>query len=196
MKKATFLLLFLLSCTFAQSQSNVFSLLAGTHFNQSNTELNTTTGIGLFLEPNVTWNNTLRLGFRFEPTALAYGEGVTWDACGGSCRDGANYVLNNYLKVEYLLGQPTIGRQGGQYQLYVGGHLSLITHKRWEVISIIPDGDFNTHNWVANPGYGLRIGALLGRFDLSITANRVGEDFQDYWGFSLGYRLWNRSMRE
>ncbi|MFA0962154.1 hypothetical protein AB9P05_10125 [Roseivirga sp. BDSF3-8] len=171
--------------------SREIGVLAGLNFNQSNTLFNTTTGIGVFVEPDILINGRYRFGYRFEPTALAYGVLVLPGGCGGECREGANYVLNNYLKAEYLFGQPRRGKNRGRHQFYAGVNLVILTHNRW--ILIRDPGNYqNTRRWVTDTGFGIRAGALLGRFDLSAAFNMVGDDYQDYVGFSLGYRAWGK----
>jgi hypothetical protein len=36
---------------------------------------------------------------------------------------------------------------------------------------------------------GFRIGALLGRLDISASYNIAGSDFQNFFGFGLGYNV-------
>jgi hypothetical protein len=181
-----------------QGATAPFSLAVGVHYNKSSTEFNNTTGIGLFVEPSWTLSNRFRVGYRFEPTALAYGVLVLPGGCTEehpsypgfpSCREGANYVLNNYLKGAYFLGEPKYGRKGGPYQLYVGLQALVLTHKRYIITSREPGRWRDTHRWVTNAGLGVGIGALLGRFDLAATYNRTGDDFRSHAGFSLGYRF-------
>jgi hypothetical protein len=161
----------------------------GIVFNVSNDEFNSTTGLGLYFEPNYLVENKLRLGIRFEPVALAYGILTLPGGCDGSCEEGANFVLNNYLKAEYFLGNPVFGPNGVKYQSYAGFHLSLITHKRYIITSRIPGAWKDTRERVTNLGIGPRIGILAGRFDLSASFNLTGEDFRNYAGFNLGYQF-------
>ncbi len=199
MKHILLLFLVALPLTEAIGQEDVlpFSLHLGANFNQSSTAINSTTGIGLFLEPAILVGDRYRLGYRFEPTALAYGVGVIWDACNdGECREGANYVLNNYLKADYLIGQPKINRNGARFQTYAGVNLIILTHRRWVIQATGPQSIDDTQQWVTNTGMGIRFGALLGRFDLSVSLNRTGADFQDYIGFNLGYDLLKNNRRE
>ncbi len=200
--KATLLGLMLFTHVFGQETSHNFSVLLGANYNLSSTEFNTTTGIGIFVEPSFILGDKFRLSYRFEPTALAYGVLVLPGGCSEehpaypgfpSCREGANYLLSNYLKGEYLFGKPKYGRKGGAHQAYAGLNLNLLTHKRYIITSRVPGNWQDTHKWVANPGFGLSIGALLGRFALSVSFNKTGKDFRDFVGFGLAYRLWGRS---
>lgn len=189
-------LLFTVFCLIsAQGQdhkSNQFNFFFGAHYNGSDTEWMPTTGIGVFAEPSILVNNRFKLGYRFEPTALAYGVLVLPGGCGGECKEGANYVLGNYLKAEYMLGKPKIGAKGERYRGYAGLSFNIVTHKRWIITSRSPGKWADTHKWIADAGMGFRIGALLGRFDISASYNLAGSDFRNFFGFGLGYSILNK----
>lgn len=166
-------------------------LTAGASYNQSNREFMTTTGIGIFLEMNYRFSDRIQFGYRFEPTALAYGELILPGGCDGECREGANYVLNNYFMFNYFPGQVFFGPNGVGYRSYAGLSMDVLSHKRWIITSRETGNWKDTHKWFANPGVGLRLGMLAGRFDISVAYHIAGRDFQDYVGFGLGYRIFN-----
>lgn len=195
MKKILPLLFTIFCFSLAQGQddkTNQIKVFIGAHYNGSNTEWMPTTGIGLFAEPSILINDKFKFGYRFEPTALAYGVLVLPGGCGGECKEGANYVLGNYLKAEYMFGRPKFGNKGGRYQGYFGLSFNILTHKRWIITSRSPLGWTDTHKWVADPGIGFRIGALLGRLDISASYNIAGSDFQNFFGLGLGYSIWEK----
>ena len=194
MKKIFSFLLAIFCFCLAQSQdekTSQINVFIGTHYNGSSTDWIPTTGIGFFVEPNILINDKYKLGYRFEPTALAYGVSVLpGGLCGVECREGANYLLGNYLKAEYMLGRPKFGSKGGKYQGYAGLSFNILTHKRWVITSRSSQGWVDTHMWIVDPGMGFRIGALIGRLDVSASYNIAGNDFQNFFGFGLGYTIW------
>lgn len=165
-----------------------FGIKVGATFNASSTEYYNTTGIGIFVEPDYMINEKFRFGLRIEPTALAYGIGVIYGGCGGSCKEGANFLLGNYLKGEYMIGKPKYGPKGQRHQGYVGTNILILTHKRYIITSIV-DNLKNTIETVTNFGFGVRLGAILGKFDLSTSFNNAGKDFSNYFGFNIGYQI-------
>ena len=175
-----------------------FTLNLGLVYNKSNLESNTMTGMGIFFEPKFFWNNRFVVGYRFEPMALAYGVGVFPGGCTEehplypgmpSCREGANYVLNNYLFSDYRLGSPKYGPKGGLRQFYTGLSLNLYTHNRYIITSRQPGNYQDTQRWVTNIGPGVRFGAYLGRVQVNLSYNLTGDDFQPFLGTSIGYQV-------
>lgn len=190
------LLLFIIAPCWVYSQNNLGNLRfqVGTAFNASPgpDEAKSTSGVGLFLASDFTVKDKIRFGLRFEPTALAWGVALLPDACGGACKEGASYLLSNYLTADYLVGKPKYGTQNGKHQGYFGVNLLMLTHRRYQISDKDPDNWVTTKRTVTNLGVGMRAGFLLGRFDLSASYNRVDIDFQDYFGFNLGYTVWHR----
>lgn len=201
MKTQLFILSFLMmaATTFAQQKEDKgFSLTAGVVYNKSNMEFNTMTGVGLFFEPRLILNERFVLGYRFEPMALAYGVAVYPGGCTEehplfpgtpSCREGANYVLNNYLFGDYRIGKAKYGPKGGLRQFYTGLSLNLYTHDRYIITSREPGNWTDTQRWVSNLGPGLRFGAYLGRIQINLSYNLTEEDFQPFLGTSIGYQI-------
>lgn len=183
----------------AQEKEHEVHLDVGLVFNQSSQEWNNTTGIGLYIEGSYFLNDKVRAGVRFEPTALAYGVAVFPGGCEfehprypgiASCREGANFLFNNYIKAEYMLGQPRYGVKGGRKQAYIGVNLLVLMHNRYIITSRETGNWKDTKRLVANLGAGVRFGVLLGRFDMSTAYNRTGDDFRGFVGFNLGYTVW------
>jgi len=182
--------MFCFSLAYGQDdETSQIKVFIGALYNGSNTDWMPTTGIGLFVEPSILMNDKFKIGYRFEPTALAYGVLTLPGGCGGECKEGANYLLGNYLKAEYMFGRPKFGDKGGRYQGYVGLSFNILTHKRWIITSRAPGRWTDIHNWVIDAGMGFRIGALLGRLDISASYNIAGSDFQNFFGFGLGYNV-------
>ncbi len=183
---------------YGQVDDKNLTFYVGLVFNQSSDEWNNTTGLGLLIEADYFLNNKVRVGARFEPTALAYGVLVLPGGCENehprypgvpSCREGANFLFNNYLKAEYMLGRPKYGIKGGRKQAYVGLNILLLMHQRYIITSREPGNWKDAQRLVSNLGGGVRFGVLLGRFDLSTAYNRAGEDFRGFVGVNLGYTV-------
>lgn len=198
-----FFLLFLFCFSFqtiAQEEEKL-NIYLGAVFNQSSDAWNNTTGVGLFIEGDYFINEKIRIGARFEPTALAYGVAVFPGGCEfehprypgfNSCREGANFLFNNYLKAEYMLGNPIYGKNERRKQAYIGGNIILLMHNRFIITSREPGNWKDTQQLVANLGAGIRVGVLLGKFDLSMAYNKAGEDFRGFVGLNLGYSILNK----
>lgn len=181
-----------------QHNAAMFNLYAGAIYSNSNDEFMNNTGIGVFLEPSLTFGKKFKTAFRFEPLALAYGVLLLPGGCTEehprypgipTCREGANYLLNNYFIFDYLIGQSKSGKKGGHYQSYLGMSFNIHTHRRYVITSRVPGNWRDTAKWIIRPGTGIRIGYLLGKFNLSVAYNFIGKDFQDYLGMSLSYRI-------
>lgn len=186
-------------CCFGQQAPRNISIQTGLVYNQSDEEFNNTTGIGLLIEANYLPTEDLRFSFRFEPTALAYGVAVYPGGCTEehqrfpgwtSCREGANYVLNSYIKAQMLLGESRFNKKGKLMQGYLGGHVMMLSHKRYIITSREPGNWRDTRQNVTNFGIGPNIGYILGRWDLSASYNFVGDEFRDFLGINLGYTVW------
>lgn len=187
-----------LACYAQESPRNI-SIQTGLAYNQSDTEWNNTTGIGIYFEANYQPTADLRFSFRFEPTALAYGVAVFPGGCTEehrrypgftSCREGANYLLNSYAKAQLLLGQPRFNKKDRLIQGYIGAHVTMLSHQRYIITSREPGNWRDTRKNVTNFGVGPNIGYILGRWDLSASYNFVGTEFRDYLGLNLGYTVW------
>lgn len=204
MQKAILILLFAAFCFKAHSQDSRpkhFNLFVGTHFNQSNNDFMNTTGLGLFLEPSLIHSERLQFSYRFEASALVEGVLVLPGGCSEehprfpgfpSCREGANYVLNQYLYADYLFGQARFGARGGRFQAYGGLSLNVNMHDRFIITSRQVGAWQDTQRWVTNVGAGVRLGALMGRLKLDLSYNVVGKDFQPYAGFGISYSVFRR----
>ena len=181
-------------CANAQEKFEDLCFRLGATFNVSpgSDEFNSSTGLGLFAESDYLIKERVRLGVRFEPTALAWGVLTLPGGCGGECKEGSNYLINNYLKAEYMIGQPKYGPKKEKYQGYVGLNFLVLTHKRYIITSRIPGNYQDTRRTMTNLGFGIRSGALLRRVDLSASFNWTGNDFQQYFGFNLGYTVWQK----
>lgn len=192
-------------CCFGQQTPHNISIQTGLAYNQSDNEFNTTTGIGLYFEANYFPTEDLRLSFRFEPTALAYGVLILPGGCTNehrqfpgvpSCREGANYVLNSYLKTQMLLGQPRFNKKDKLVQAYIGAHLLMLSHQRYIITSREPGNWRDTRRNITSFGIGPNIGYILGRWDVSASYNFVGDEFRDFLGVNLGYTVWyNRKSK-
>ncbi len=193
----TIAMLFLTVCSYSQEKDIWdFRLPVGLVYNQSNTEFNNTTGIGIYLEPKYFYRDKLVFGYRLEPIALAEGLLVTPGGCTEehprypgipSCREGSYYLLNNYLFTDYRFGKWKSGKKGGIYQLYTGLSLNIYTHGRY-VITSREVGNFRDEKkWITNIGAGLRLGAFLGHFQINLSYNITGKQFQPYFGIGIGY---------
>jgi hypothetical protein len=190
-------LFFFLSNGFAQKGNRPdFKLPVGVVFNQSNMEFNTTTALGIYLEPKFFYNDRLILGYRLEPVALAYGVLLLPGGCTQvhrqypgmpSCREGSNFLINNYFFADRRLGSPTIGKKGGIYQLYTGLSINVHTHHRYIITSRRAGNWEDAETWITNLGLGYRFGALLGRTQANLSLNITGRDFQPFLGMSFGY---------
>ena len=190
---------------YAQQDRRNISIQTGLAYNQSDDEFNNTTGIGIYFEANYLPTKDLKLSFRFEPTALAYGVAVYPGGCTEehrrypgwpSCREGANYVLNSYVKAQMLLGQPHYNKKDRLVQGYIGGHITMLSHQRYIITSRGPGDWTDTRKNITNFGIGPNIGYLLGRWDLSASYNFVGNEFRDFLGINLGYTVWyNRKSK-
>lgn len=183
----------------AQNQPRNISIQTGLAYNQSDDEFNNTTGIGLYLEANYLPTEDFRVSFRFEPTALAYGMAVYPGGCTEehrrypgftSCREGANYVLNSYLKAQMLIGQPRYTKKDKRIQGYVGAQLVMLSHQRYIITSRRPGNWTDTRQNITNFGFGPNVGYMLGRWDLSAAYHFVGAEFRNYLGLNLGYSFW------
>ncbi len=96
-----------------------------------------TSGLGLYFESKFLYQDRFIFGYRFEPIALIYGVLVLPGGCTEehprypgmpSCREGANYLLNNYMFVDYRIGKQKISENGGLYQFYAWFSLNFHTH--------------------------------------------------------------------
>ncbi|NRB51666.1 MAG: hypothetical protein HRU41_28595 [Saprospiraceae bacterium] len=204
MQKALLSILFsaLFLMAFGQdSPPKPFNLFVGAHFNQSNQEFMNTTGLGLFLEPSLIHAERFQFSYRFEASALVEGVLVLPGGCSEehprfpgfpSCREGANYVLNQYLYADYLFGQARFGARGGRFQTYGGLSLNVNMHDRFIITSRQAGAWQDTQRWVTNIGAGARLGALLGRLKLDFSFNIAGKDFQPYAGFGISYSVFRR----
>ncbi len=205
--KTLFLLIFSvisIRCVGQPTPRNI-SIQTGLAYNQSDDAFNNTTGIGLYLEANYWPTDDLRFSFRFEPTALAYGVAVYPGGCTEehrrypgwpSCREGANYVLNSYLKAQMLLGQPRFNKKDKLVQAYIGAQVLMLSHQRYIITSREPGNWRDTRQNITNFGIGPNIGYILGRWDLSASYNFVGKEFRDFLGINLGYTVWyNRKSK-
>lgn len=201
MKKRLILvfLIFEVTYSFAQEASlRDFSLTTGLVFNQSNMQFNTTTAVGIYLEPKFHLNERFIIGYRLEPVALAYGILLLPGGCTQvhrrfpgmpSCREGSNFMINNYFFVDRRLGNQKIGRKGGVYQFYSGLSVNVHTHHRYVITSRRPGNWEDMETWITNLGFGFRIGALLGRTQANLSLNLTGKDFQPFLGMSFGYTV-------
>ncbi|MGB3467323.1 MAG: hypothetical protein WBA74_18715 [Cyclobacteriaceae bacterium] len=192
MKKLILLLFAISFSLIVKGQSDdrhQFEIIIGAHYNGSSQEWMQTTGVGLFFESNFLVKENLRLGYRFEPTALAYGVWILPGGCGGDCREGANYLLGNYLKAEYLLGNPKIGKKGGKYQCFAGLSFNIMAHRRWIITSKEQGNWKDTLRWIVDPGAGVRFGAMLGNMDIYASYNLAGNELQNFYGLGMGYRI-------
>jgi hypothetical protein len=201
MKKAIlfFTICFFSANSFAQKENvKNFSLVTGLVYNQSNMKFNTTTAVGIYFEPKIYFNKRLTLGYRLEPVALAYGVLLLPGGCTQvhrrfpgmpSCREGSNFLINNYFFVDKRLGNPKIGKKGGVYQFYSGLSINVHTHHRYIITSRRAGNWEDTEAWITNLGLGYRLGALLGRTQLNLSYNITGSDFQPFLGISFGYIL-------
>lgn len=185
--------------TFAQTDKRDISIQVGSVFNQSDDEFNTTTGVGLYFEANYLPTENLRLSFRFEPTALAYGILVLPGGCTEehrqfpgitSCREGSNYLLNSYVKAQMLIGEPRFNKNNRRVRGYIGGHVVMLSHQRYIITSREPGNWRDTRKNITNAGLGLSLGYILGRWDISSSYNFVGDEFRDFLGLNLGYTVW------
>lgn len=207
MNRSAISLFLILSCSlgYAQQSKRDISVQVGTVFNQSDDEFNNTTGVGLYVEANYLPSEDWRLSFRFEPTALAYGVAVYPGGCTEehrrypgwtSCREGANYLLNSYLKAQMMLGEPRYNKKNRKVQAYVGAQVVMLSHQRYIITSRVPGNWRDTRQNITNAGIGPNIGYLLGRWDLSASFNFVGDEFRDFLGINLGYAVWyNRKSK-
>ncbi|MGY6741308.1 MAG: hypothetical protein ACXIUQ_01130 [Cecembia sp.] len=171
-----------------------FIMHVGLVYNQSNLDPNSMTAIGFYFEPKFIISHHFILGYRFEPLALMYGVSVLDGECNTnlssssdftSCKEGANYVLNNYVFTDYRLGSAKYGPKGGLRQFYAGVSMNLYTHNRY----ILPISSNKNQQWVANVAPGIRFGAHLGRIQANLSYNLAGKDFQPFVGTSIGYQI-------
>lgn len=191
-------LCFFLTNSFAQKENvKDFSLVTGLVYNQSNMKFNTTTAVGIYFEPKIYFNERLIIGYRLEPVALAYGVLLLPGGCTQvhrqfpgmpSCREGSNFLINNYFFVDKRLGNQKIGKKGGVYQLYSGLSINVHTHHRYIITSRTGNWE-DVETWITNLGLGYRFGALLGRTQLNLSYNITGSDFQPFLGMSFGYTM-------
>lgn len=199
--KAFIFCLSLLLClsSIAQDASRDISIQTGLAYNQSDNEFNNTTGTGIYFEVNYLPTEDLRLSFRFEPVALAYGVLVLPGGCTEehrqfpgwtSCREGANYLLNSYAKAQMLLGTPRFTKKNKLIQGYIGGQVMMLSHQRYIITSRGPGDWTDTRQSITNFGIGPNIGYILGRWDLSASYNFVGDEFRNFLGVNLGYTVW------
>ena len=174
-----------LSC---QSYRENLSLQIGPLYNISpgSDEFNSSTALGLFFEANYELKKRVRMGVRWEPSALVWGILELPGGCDGVCREGANFLYNYYLKADYLIGKA----ENTKVRSYFGVNLLFQSHKRYIITSRVPGNFMDTRRTVANLGYRFRFGIMLGRFDLSTAYQIAGQDFQDYLSLNLGYTLW------
>lgn len=192
-------LFFEITNSFAQEKSlRDFNLVSGLVFNQSNMEFNTTTAVGIYLEPKLFLSDKFIIGYRLEPVALAYGILLLPGGCTQvhrqypgmpSCREGSNFLINNYFFVDRRFGNQKLGKKGGVYQLYSGLSINFHTHHRYVITSRRPGNWEDMETWITNLGFGYRFGALLGRTQANLSLNLTGKDFQPYLGMSFGYTL-------
>ncbi|WP_373495449.1 hypothetical protein [Aquiflexum sp.] len=192
-------LFFCLSITYAQKENvKDFSLVTGPVYNQSNMKWNTTTAVGVYLEPKFYLNERMIIGYRLEPVALAYGVLLLPGGCTQvhrhypgmpSCREGSNFLINNYFFVDNRLGNQKIGKKGGVYQLYSGLSINVHTHQRYIITSRRAGNWEDAEAWITNFGLGYRLGALLDRTQANLSLNITGTDFQPFVGMSFGYSV-------
>ncbi len=90
------------------SKINQFHVVLGSNYNQSNLKYGSTTSLGLFVEPNLFYQNKIRFGYRAELNLLRHSVSRILPIGCGECLSGAFLLLNNYFKAEYLLGKPWI----------------------------------------------------------------------------------------
>ncbi|WP_194973500.1 hypothetical protein [Aquiflexum lacus] len=196
------ILIFLFLClsnSYAQKENKSdFSLTTGLVYNQSNMKWNTTTAVGIYFEPKIYFNERLIIGYRLEPVGLAYGVLLLPGGCTQvhrqfpgmpSCREGSNFLINNYFFMDKRLGNQKIGKKGGVYQLYSGLSINIHTHHRYIITSRRAGNWEDAEAWITNLGLGYRLGALLGRTQLNLSFNITGSDFQPFLGMSFGYIL-------
>ncbi len=181
-----------------QDTLNRLAISLGPAYNQSSSAFNSTTGLGIFIGANYALNDRSSIGIKVEPTALAHGVLTLPGGCENesprypgipSCREGANYLIGNYISFDYMLGQPKFGSKGGKSQSYIGLHAIILTHKRFIITSRLAGNWKDDRRTITNAGIGLKYGLLLGRFDINLSYNLTGNDFRNYGGFNLGYRI-------
>ncbi|MFC2104003.1 hypothetical protein ACFLS4_01460 [Bacteroidota bacterium] len=175
-----------------QDDSQNLSIQLGATYNHSSFDIYNTTGIGLFLESDYLIQEKYRLGVRFEPIALVYGIWYLPEGCDDGCKEGSSYVVNNYIKADYFIGQPVYETNFIKCQGYVGINILVIAHKRYVITSMELGNWEYAHRTFTNLGIGVRLGFILGRFDLSASYNKTGKDFSDHYGVNLGYILWRK----
>lgn len=190
------ILLFLFGHVYGQEKKALdFKLPVGLVFNISNSEFMNTNGLGLYFEPKFFYEDKFIFGYRFEPIALVSG---VLELPGGcieeqpsfsgisSCREGANYLLNNYLFTDYRIGD---GKNEGLRQFYAGLSLNIYTHSRYIITSREPGNWKDKEARVTNVGPGVRFGGLLGKIQINLSYNLTGSQFQPYLGTSIGYHI-------
>lgn len=177
--------------TFCQLNKENTSVQTGTTFNASSDKFNSTTAIGLFIEGNYWKSEKLRLGLRVEPVALAWGILVLPGGCDGECKEGANFLLNNYLKADYFIGRADLSKKGKRKQGYIGVQFIYLTHNRWFITDRTPGNYKDTRRWIGDPGAGLRLGYKFGLIDLSVSGNLTGNLFRNYVGINLAFHIFD-----
>lgn len=185
MKKIAFAFVVLVSLqSIAQDSTKKFNLLVGTSFNGSSAANNSTTGIGIFAQPSFLFQNKIRVSLRIEPVALAHGVAMNDIGEPFTQKSGANFLLNNYLSGDVIFATTTGKRHLKKY--YAGGSLLFLAQQRHVYDNTTPN---SSQEFVTNFGAGIKLGVMIGKIDFSISANKIGNDFTDFIGVSLGYQF-------
>ncbi|WP_296704592.1 hypothetical protein [Algoriphagus sp.] len=88
-----------------------------------------------------------------------------------------------------MLGEPKFGRKKRREHTYLGFDILLLSQKRYNIISREPGNWLDTRKRVTGFGGGLRIGAVLGKFDVSTAYTFTGKQFRDFKNLNLAYRF-------
>ncbi len=180
----------------AQSNEGRLAIQLGPVFNQSSDAFNNTTGLGMFLQADYFPKENIRVALGVEPTALVYGVLVLPGGCEHehrrypgvpSCREGSNYLLNNFVSGDLFWGKSSYGKKGGLRQAYVGLSANMLAHQRYVITSRVIGQWRDTRLSVSSLSMGGRLGYLLGRMDLSVSYNQPISNFRGFVGFRLGY---------
>ncbi|MEM9327771.1 MAG: hypothetical protein AAGA85_19030 [Bacteroidota bacterium] len=176
---------FLALSSFAQdqpTQESPFHLQAGLTYNQS-AGIENPTGVGLYLQALYLPTSRLRLGLRLEPTLLAEGEFV--QESDPPIRGGSNYLVNNYLSADFLLGQPRFTAEGkARARFYLTTQAIMATHRVF--IGVGDQRERESHF-----GAGIGVGCDIGRWDLGTSMNfMAGDALSNYVSLNVGYTFW------
>jgi len=178
-----------------------WNIQTGVLFNDSNDEFNNPSALGILIEGNYFFTEKTRFGVRVEPTALVYGLAVYPGGCEEehkrypgmpSCREGANFLTNSYLKVDYMLGRNKMNKKGLRKHWYVGANLVILAHNRYVITSRAAGNWKDTRQFITDFGFGPRLGWLSGVFDISASYIITGDQFQNYFGFNFGVLVWKK----